>query len=274
MKDYITHEVPAQDLIAAIEQNFIGFIRAYVRTGHGEVYEEPGQTWVFTGTPLRLFNGVIHTSLDASECDLKIKGLLDFFQSRQQTMAWWISPLTRPTDLSRRLVAHGLTLSWKEVGMTIDLHNINQTLSPLHGLVIERVQDEQTMQEWVHTNAHGFVMDEHVLADYRKLLPSVPHHQHPVGPFYLARLKGEPVATAALYCAHGVAGIYEVSTIPSARRQGIGAAITMAALLEAQAMGHRVGILLAESMSVSIYQRLGFTSHCTFDAYCSRPPTS
>ena len=274
MKNYVTHEAPVQELIAAIEQNFIGFIRAYVLHGHGEVHEEPGQTWVFTGTPLKFFNGVIHTSLNSSECDLKIKTLLDFFQSRQQSMAWWISPFTRPADLSHRLVAHGLTLSWKEVGMTIDLHNIHQTLSSPYDLVIERVQDEQTMQEWVHTNAHGFAMDEHVLADYRKLVPSVPHHQHPVGPFYLARLKGEPVATAALYCANGVAGIYEVSTIPSARRQGIGAAITMAALLEAQAMGYQVGILLAESMGVSTYQRLGFTTRCTFDAYCLQPLTS
>jgi GNAT superfamily N-acetyltransferase len=274
VKNYITYDAPVQDLITAIEQNFIGFICAYVRTGHGEVHEEPGQTWVLTGTPLRLFNGVIHTSLNSSECDLKIKALLDFFQSRQQSMAWWISPLTRPTDLTHRLVAHGMTLSWKEVGMTIDLDNINQTLSLPHGLVIERVRDEQTMQEWVHTNAHGFAMDEHILADYRKLVPSIPHHQHPVGPFYLARLKGEPVATAALYCAHGVAGIYEVSTIPSARRQGIGSAITMATLLEAQTMGYRVGILLAESMGISIYQDLGFTTRCTFDAYCLQPPTS
>ncbi|HWS84402.1 MAG TPA: GNAT family N-acetyltransferase [Ktedonobacteraceae bacterium] len=274
MKNYILQDFSAQKTLEAIEQNFIGFISDYVCTGHGDIYEEPEHTWVFTGTPLKFFNGVIRTSLASSDSDMKIKTLLNFFQSRQQVMTWWVSPLARPTDLSHRLVAHGLTLSWKEVGMTIDLHNINEIPPSSHGLVIERVQDEQTMQEWIRTNARGFAMDEHESTAYRKLVTSVPHHQHPVGPFYLARLDGEPVATSALYCAGGVAGIYQVSTVPSARQQGIGSAITMAALLDARAMGYRMGIVLAESMGVSVYRRLGFTACCTFDAYCPQSPAS
>jgi GNAT superfamily N-acetyltransferase len=100
---------------------------------------------------------------------------------------------------------------------------------------------------------------------------SRPPHQHPIGPFYLARLHGEPVAASALYRDPRVAGLYEVCTIPSARRHGIGAAITLAPLLDARAMGYRIAVLQASPMGEPVYRRLGFTSYCTLDAYSWKP---
>jgi GNAT superfamily N-acetyltransferase len=155
--------------------------------------------------------------------------------------------------------------------MAIDLQNINETLSWPAGLTIERVEDEETMQDWLYAFGLGFELDEHAFAGYSKLVTSLPPHEHPMRPFYLARLNGEPVATSALYCDPSVAGLCEVCTIPSARRQGIGAAITLVPLLDARAMGYRIAVLQASPFGEPVYRRLGFTSYCTFDAYCWRP---
>ena len=60
--------------------------------------------------------------------------------------------------------------------------------------------------------------------------------------------------------ADGVVGLYSIATVPTARRQGIGTAMTVAPLLDGRADGCTTGILQAAPDGVGIYRRIGFHS--------------
>jgi len=85
--------------------------------------------------------------------------------------------------------------------------------------------------------------------------------------FYLSRLNSQPVATSLLFLGGGVAGIYNVATLPEARKQGIGTALTLFPLLQAREHGYRIGTLQSTEMGLHVYQRLGFREYCAFSVY-------
>ena len=91
---------------------------------------------------------------------------------------------------------------------------------------------------------------------------------------YLGRWRGEPVATTSLFMGAGVAGLYFVSTAPQMRRQGFGGAISLAALRETRALGHRIGVLGSSPLGLLLYRQLGFKEYCTTGLYEWLPPTA
>ena len=68
-----------------------------------------------------------------------------------------------------------------------------------------------------------------------------------------------------------MAGVYFVFTVPEARGQGLGAALTLAPLREARAMGYGIGVLGSSSLGYSVYRRLGFAEYCRIGIYEWRP---
>jgi GNAT superfamily N-acetyltransferase len=228
-------------------------------------------TWIYSGRPLAYYNGVFRTAITTSDPDTTIAALLAYFRERQQSMVWWVTPATRPLDMPQRLIAHGLTHHLHDIGMAIDVQRLNEAQPLPEGLAIERVDDETGIRDWMAAFALGFGLTAPVAASYAGLVQSVPPAQHPLNPFYLARLHGAPVGTAALFEAAGVAWVTEVAVAPAARRQGIGAAVTLAALRDARDRGYRIGVLQSTAMGEPVYRRVGFTPFCALDGYSWRP---
>jgi GNAT superfamily N-acetyltransferase len=118
------------------------------------------------------------------------------------------------------------------------------------------VENSVTLQQWIHVASLGFEVPEEYENIWHDFFVETVFDL----PFrtYLALLNGEPVATSQLFLSAGVAGIYNVTCIPEARGQGIGAAITLAPSLAARGMGYRIAILQASDLGARVYRRLGF----------------
>jgi ribosomal protein S18 acetylase RimI-like enzyme len=253
-------------MIAAIQENEVAFWLNRARRCGWEVHDEPGLTWYRSGLRSTMFNGVIRTALDDDEADERIDETLACFRADDLPMVWWSGPARRPLDLGARLLARGLTTPGDDPGMAANLHALNEDLSTPAGMTIERVADDETLRAWILTLRASDGLPPPTRAPDLALQRPASYADDDYR-LYLARLAGEPVATAAIQIGAGVAGLYCVGTSPQARRQGIGAAVTLEGLREAREQGYQFAVLGASAMGFSVYRRLGFEQYCLLQLY-------
>ena len=186
-------------------------------------------------------------------------------------MLWVTGPSTRPTDLGERLVAHGFVHEGDEDQMAVDLNEMNEDLLAPRNLTIAQVYDVGTLARWCWVYNSGFGMPTIAEAAWFDLFTSVGLGPGAPVRLYLGRLDGVPVATSSLLLAGGVAGIGTVTTLPDARRRGIGAAMTTFALREGRAAGCRFGVLGASERGAGVYRKIGFQEVCQSGSYLWTP---
>ncbi len=75
---------------------------------------------------------------------------------------------------------------------------------------------------------------------------------------YLAWVGNTPVGTASLVLSDGMAGVWNVGTMPEYRHRGVAATLMHHILSEARAMGYKSSMLLASNEGQPLYERLGY----------------
>ncbi len=271
----ILSDFSALTLARAIKVNWADYYSYLGRSPNAELYVGPYLTWLLTGIPDTFMNVVLHTQLPSDGAGELIDKALTHFRSRNVTrLSWWTEEGVQETDLEKHLVAHGLTFSEGGTGMAADLMALQDDLPTPTGLTIVPVEDQETLKKWIHVASIGFGIpdrSESLWCDlFADLVFELPLRN------YLALLNGQPVGTSQLFLSAGVAGIYNVTCVPEARQQGVGAAITLAPLLEARRLGFRISILQASRLGYKVYRRLGFQEYGRLGNYLweneTKPP--
>lgn len=88
---------------------------------------------------------------------------------------------------------------------------------------------------------------------------------------YLGYVGGRPVTTSALIASDGVAGVYNVATVPEYRGRGIGEAMTWHAVRKGVEAGCVIGSLQASAMGQPVYARMGFRTIAPYESYILPP---
>jgi hypothetical protein len=222
----ILKDLSAPALIAAIRANQFEWWRTLGSSPKAEFCEGPEVTWLLTGLPTPSMNTVLLKQANPDHVDAIIESILVHFRSRGVTkVSWWTEPGAQPADLGARLVGHDLTYRDGAPGMAVDLLVLNEDLPTPNGPTIEAVRDKEALRKWADASMSGFGLPETVVEPGFDLFAGL-GFDLPLRN-YVGILNGEPVATSELLLGAGVAGIYAVATIPDARRQGIGAAMTL-----------------------------------------------
>jgi GNAT superfamily N-acetyltransferase len=270
----IVRDFDPATLRAVSEDNYTAYLLRVARAADGAWLETPELAWGLTTFFSGFLNAVSRARfVPGADVDAQIAATLNVFRVRGQLFSWWIMPSTQPADLPARLEAHGFVRDEYEMPvMTVDLDTLPDALPAPPELTVREVLDPLTLRLWVQAFGPGMDVPEdqcNRFYDARLSLGLGPDQGYRT---WLGRLDGVPVATSELFLGAGVAGIICVSTVPEARGQGIGAAVTLAPLLEARRLGYRIGTLMASPMGASVYRRMGFTEVAHFAQYIWTPP--
>jgi GNAT superfamily N-acetyltransferase len=263
----ILQDVSPLTLAWATDQNFIELHKQMGCLPGAEVHDEADLMWFATQIKMGGFNGVVRASLRPEDVGRKVAEVTEMFRRRSTSWSWGVGPTSQPTDLGRLLEEHGMKVGGSELAMSADLHALNGDVPRPEGLSIVRVRDDATLDAYMHAMATGFGPPEDFSRQWRTVFECLGLGEEVPFQHYLGLLNGEPVASSSVFYGAGVAGIYMVATVPSARGRGIGSYITLAPLLDARDLGYRVAILQATEMGSNIYRRLGFQSYGTFAFY-------
>ena len=269
MADVLADFSPASTA-TAVEANLFSLFDHLQTWPRIEMHDDGACRWTLSHLPFPLFNSVVRARLDADVADAAIEARIRDCTHRNVPMLWWTGPSTAPADLGERLERRGFLLE-PALGMAGDIRYI--TAKPADtDISVEPVRDAAALALWSRVLCHSFGAPQafgEAFADLAAALGLGPtsSFRH-----FLAYSNGEAVATCSLFLGAGVAGIYDVGTLPERRRRGIGGAITRAAIADAAASGYRVAILHSSELGASMYRALGFTEVCAVGQYVWAPP--
>jgi GNAT superfamily N-acetyltransferase len=120
------------------------------------------------------------------------------------------------------------------------------------GLLIQRVFSQHDIDIYYQIVAEGFDLPP-VIEDFVAVMLKMTECKH-----VIAWLNGNPVGAGTLVECAGVAGIYNVATVPDARGQGVATAVMHALHHYALADGYSGTALASSVMGLPLYRKLGY----------------
>lgn len=218
-----------------------------------------------------MFHGVLHTRLTEAQLAATLTDTHTFFTQREVPYwFWWHDSATVPPTIGETLVAHGyIPYEVAAPAMAVQIEALPTTIRTPTDFSIVVVNTEEDLQAWVDTFQVSFGVPAWATQSW---YDATLHYGIGQSPWrlYLGKQGDTPVACSMLYCGGGVAGLIAVGTVPHARGQGLGKAITTRPLLDSRSEGYELGVLFSTEEGLSLYERLGFRQYGTISRYLHR----
>lgn len=264
--NYVQTDLSDEALVTAIRTNLCDFFRHLSRSIPEKHFENGKFMRWYTPLPHPWFNGVLSANQPEENDEAFIEETIQHFRAKGvKIFTWWMEPHLTRSDWGPILSKYGFEFSDDTPGMALDLQELDSASQTINGFEIRRVNDQESLQEWVEVFIDGFNLPSNWKPGTFDVWMQI-GLGFPMGN-YLGYLNGKPVSTSAIFYGGGVAGIYCVATLPEARGRGIGLALTHQPLREAYEMGYNIGVLQSSKMGFNIYKKLGFRHLCQIESF-------
>lgn len=242
------------ELLARMDLNMWEMFREITRLSRGsELFETP-QFWMAAAPHGTVFHNMVAIR-DVVDLDALLAAVRSFYVRRGRPFSIW-TRAHADAELEAALHARGFTDFLSMPAMAL-LGDPGTSCAPT-SLEIRPACTDAQRRDYLHVSAEAYATygaPRAYAEDAFATVESVcaPHIQGFVG--YVA---DQPVAAAAVYVTHGVAGIGWVGTVPEQRGHGFAEAVTWAAVREGFRRGGAFANLQASPMGRPIYERMGF----------------
>ena len=256
-----------QAFIEAAESNLVEKCLSFARQPCGEVHG-PNPVWFVTGSHVAGYNGIARACLPAADVDAAIADALRPFHQRGLPLTWWTGPSSQPGSLGARLQAAGFRHNRDMIGMCAEMDQLISTGEDMPAVEIEPVTTREGLAEWLPIYAQGFGTPPTIARESLEILALLAFDLQAGWKHFCARQNGQIIAISSLFINDGIGGLYNLVTLPEARGQGIGAAVTLRTFAAARDMGCQIATLQTTyPNALRLYHRLGLEVYCKFGIY-------
>jgi len=222
----------------------------------------------FSGIPVINFNAVVGWLQDPAEYDTRIQQELSFFGD--MPFFWYVDEDASP-QFKKSLEKHGFVDAGIFRGVMGPLDKPIESAPLPEGCVLEKVQDEKSMDEFSDLVCEVFEMRGPGKKAYRDLLWDLREKEGQEWTHWIARKDGRVVSAVSTMLQDGVVSFWNGASDSSLRKQGLSTALRKRALQEAVAHGAKFGssYLMSEGLAFGICSKLGYQTKWRFHAFLS-----
>lgn len=249
--------------VAAVEENLVALFRLLASTEHVTALPDDDVVAFTRDLAFPLFNAICGARFAPGSERRRAVELVNGYIARGFPFLWWATPSTMTPEIDAVLRDRGIAPS-PEPGMHVDLAG---EVDPRLRTGVD-VSPSPVTEELVEVMASGFGFPAFVVEPLRLALADV----GPEALFHVvARVDGVAVSAGSAFITGQTVGIYNIATIESARRRGLGYAVTATLMNLARRRGCSEAVLMASEMGRPTYERLGFVEVCQTPQYVWTP---
>ncbi|KAJ9132440.1 Acyl-CoA N-acyltransferase [Pleurostoma richardsiae] len=181
---------------------------------------------------------------------------------------WVLGPVPQP-ELEQVLLENGFVLHHEEPAMAAPLEEDEEEMIKRYEHAVARVGegfgvtpveegDAKALADWMTAwgaETKPVEVVESWKSVYEGMLRELPRSEFSM---FVGRVHGRPAGAGIMFRAEGVAAVHYIATLPEFRRRGIGAALTLHAMMLARRFGCRIAMLTATEIGKGVYRSLGF----------------